>query len=71
MRAFVDRFEGDQAVLLLGDDEEVRIAVPINWLPQGVSERMVLKVDFTIDDIATREAKAKVKALYDDLGGSA
>ncbi len=70
MRAFVDRFEGDQVVLLLGDDEEVRIAVPIHWAPQGVREGMVLKVDFTIDENATREAKAKVKALYDDLGGS-
>jgi len=57
-------------VLLLGDDEEFRIAVPIHWLPQGASEGMVLKVDFTIDENATCEAKAKVNTLYDDLGGS-
>ena len=67
MRVFVDRFEEDQAVLLLGENEEVKIALPMRWLPHGTNEGVILRIDLTIDEDATRRAKAEVEVLYDGV----
>ena len=67
MRAFVDRIEGSTCVLLLGEDESVTVNVPNAWLPPGVREGMVLRIDVSIDVTATASAKASVQALLNDL----
>ncbi|MHB1001858.1 MAG: DUF3006 family protein [Armatimonadota bacterium] len=43
MRAFVDRIEGDIAVLLLGDDESVRVDITKKWLSIDVRAGNVLR----------------------------
>lgn len=68
MRAFVDKFEGKQAVLLLGENEEVQVVLPKAWLPRGIKEGTVLRLDFTTDEDATRKANTEVQALYEELG---
>jgi hypothetical protein len=68
MRAFVDQINGDQASLLLGDNEQVKVTVPVGWLPADVREGQVLKLTFVHDPEATAESKARVQALYDKLG---
>ena len=66
VRAVRDRFEGDKAVLLLGDDE-VSAAWPRLFLPGGAREGDVLWVDFSIDAAATRAAKKEAEALLRQL----
>lgn len=56
MRASVDRIEGDLAVLLLGENEEVQVVLPANWLPKGTTEGSVLRIDLSIDEGATLDA---------------
>jgi hypothetical protein len=68
MRAFIDRFEGGKAVLLLGENEEIQIVLPRAWLPKKAAEGTVLRVDFTVDEQATQTAKDEIQALYNRLG---
>lgn len=70
MKAFVDQINGDKALLLLGDDESVKVAVPLEWLPEGSREGTVLRLDFTIDPDATAQGKARIQSLLEDLGNN-
>jgi hypothetical protein len=67
LRALVDRIEDGMAVLLLGEDESVTIALPCAWLPAGVHEGVVLRCDVAIDQAATDEAKRQVHTLLKEL----
>lgn len=58
MRAYIDKIEGSQVELRLGDDEEIRLVVPKSALPTGVKEGDVLKLRFERDAAAT-EADAQ------------
>lgn len=68
MRAFVDQINGDKALLLLGDDESVKVVVPVAWLPDKVREGQVLSLTFAIDLDAATEGKARVESLLEKLG---
>ncbi|MHB1455300.1 MAG: DUF3006 domain-containing protein [Armatimonadota bacterium] len=68
MKVFIDRIEGDIAVLLLGDTGEVVANVPVFWLPKGVKEGIYLKAEFQIDMETTERACAEVQALMDSMG---
>ncbi|MDB5101700.1 MAG: hypothetical protein JWM80_6121 [Cyanobacteria bacterium RYN_339] len=57
MRAFVDKVEGKQAELRLGEDEDVVLVLPVAELPKGVKEGDVLELTFTMGD-ALKEAAA-------------
>ena len=67
MRAFVDQIQEGMATLLLGEDESVSVQVPVTWLPAGVREGIVLRVDFRIDPKATKEGKRRAQSLLDSL----
>ncbi len=58
MRAVVDRIEGEIAVLLLGD-EEVRLDLPMRYLPTGVKEGTILSLRFEVDAAATDAARER------------
>jgi hypothetical protein len=66
VRAVVDRFEGDKAVLLLGEEERAA-AWPRSALPAGAREGDVLWVELSIDAAATRAAKEEAEALLRQL----
>jgi hypothetical protein len=68
VRAFVDRIGEGTATLLLGDDESVTVHVPTAWLPKGAKEGTALRVRFEVDEQATREGKARVQGLMEELG---
>lgn len=70
IRAFVDKIEGNVAVLLLGEDESVKAEWPVSMLPNGVKEGVVLRLGFSVDEHAAMEGKAMVKKLMDDLGNN-
>lgn len=67
MRAFVDRIEEGIATLLLGEDESVRVSVPVRWLPVGIREGTCLGIDFTIDRDSTEKAHDDVQSLLDGM----
>ena len=48
--AVIDRFEGDKAVLLVGDEQD-RLVVLRNLLPKGVKEGDWLRVDVKDDRV--------------------
>jgi len=65
VKAVVDRFEGNKAVILVGDEEE-QLVVDRAQLPPGTREGHWLRVEVR-DDILTRaeideEETARVKA---------
>lgn len=63
--AYIDRFEGDIAVLLLGDDMK-KVNFPKSYLPDGVGEGDYLKIDIAYDATATEEAEREALELMKD-----
>ena len=66
MKAVIDRFEGDYAVVLFGDDE-MKVDIPRALLPADVKEGNWLKVTFETDHDTTRERKERISGLLDKL----
>ncbi|MBS4022986.1 MAG: DUF3006 domain-containing protein [Dethiobacter sp.] len=66
MKAIIDRFEGDYAVVLFGD-EEIKADIPKKLLPKGVREGSWLKVSFELDAEGTKKQEEKIKNLLDKL----
>jgi hypothetical protein len=73
MKAVVDRFEGDWAVLLAADRQQ--IVVPRKKLPEGTAEGHHLQVilqdgrvtQAVIDEPATEDARCRIQAKLDSL----
>lgn len=63
--AYIDRFEGDLAVLLLGDDLK-KINFPSKYLPQDLHEGDYIKITISYDEQKTSEAEAEALALLND-----
>ena len=70
IRAFVDQINDGIATLLLGDDESVRITIPVALLPEGVREGQVLKLAVSVDLESTKQAKKRTQELLDKLGNN-
>ena len=66
MKAVIDRFEGQLAVLLVGD-ENTKFNIPINLLPAGCKEGDVLSISIERDPEATIQAKERVSGLMEKL----
>lgn len=66
IKAVIDRFEGNKAVLLVGD-EEVQVVWPRQFLASGVQEGDILQIDLQIDQIATEAAKAEAESLLQQV----
>ncbi len=66
LRAVIDRFEGDLAVVLVGD-EEYRLDVPRRFLPPGAREGDVLVLRWEVDRRETEARRKGVVQLIDEL----
>lgn len=66
IKAVIDRFEGNKAVLLLGD-EEVQAVWPRQFLSSDAQEGDILQVDLQIDHMATKAAKAEAESLLQQV----
>ena len=53
--AYIDRFEGDLAVLLLGDALK-KVNFPREFLPAEVSEGDYIKMNISLDEDANNDA---------------
>jgi hypothetical protein len=67
MRATIDRIEGTLAVLVLRDDESVRVTLPVSLLPGGCREGDILTIGIERDSQATAEVKERVSDRIEKL----
>ncbi len=65
--AVIDRFEGESAVLLVGEDER-QVLFPVRELPEGLNEGDYLRMNIMYDVDATRNAQEEAQRLLDALG---
>ena len=63
--AYLDRFEGNLAVLLLGDEEK-KVNFPKSFLPKEVEEGEYLKIEISRDEEKTAEAEAEALKLLQE-----
>lgn len=66
MKAVIDRFEGDYAVVLFGE-EEIKADIHKKLLPAGAREGSLLNVSFELDEDGTKKQQEKIKDLLDKL----
>ncbi len=66
MKAVIDRFEGDLAVILIGE-EEIKVNIPRQLLPAGAREGSWLKISFELDPEGTQKQETKIKGLLEKL----
>ncbi len=64
MKAVIDRFEGEYAVVLVGP-EEIKVDLPRELLPEGAREGSVLDVSFELDPGGEEERRIRIR---DKLG---
>ena len=63
--AYLDRFEGNLAVLLIGDEEK-KVNFPKEFLPSEVEEGEYLKLEISRDEAKTAEAEAEALSLLQE-----
>ncbi len=63
--AYIDRYEGNMAVLLLGEDMK-KVNFPREYLPAEVGEGDYIKIDITLDKEANEQAEADALELLRD-----
>jgi hypothetical protein len=66
MKAVIDRFEGNVAVLLVGDNE-VKVDLPKALLPKGSKEGSWLKLTIELDQAGTAKQEEKIQGMLDKL----
>ncbi len=66
--ATIDRFEGDLAVLLVGD-EETAVNIHRSDLPPEAKQDDILQLEVTIDYKATERRRADVREKIERLKG--
>lgn len=66
IQAVIDRFEGNKAILLVGD-EEAQVVWPRHILPSEVEEGDILRIDLQVDSEATAAAKAEAESLLQQI----
>lgn len=66
IKAVIDRFEGERAILLTGE-EEIAMSWLRSWLPEDIREGDILHITAEHDKAATQQAKADAEALLKEL----
>ena len=66
MKAVIDRFEGEYAVLLVGE-EESKVDLPLKLLPKGAIEGSVLDLNLSLDHTGGKARKERVRKKLDRL----
>ena len=63
--AYIDRYEGNLAVLLLGDDMK-KVNFPKEFLPADADEGDYITIDIALDKEANEQAEAEALELLKD-----
>lgn len=67
MKATLDRIEGSKAVLLIRDEERIKVDLPIELLPAGSKEGDILDITIQRDEKATGDARIRTSDLIERL----
>ena len=69
-RVYLDRIEGDRAVLLLGAEGREILTVPARLLPEGTCEGAALDLSLAPapDDSTREEIGAALESLFSETG---
>jgi hypothetical protein len=67
IRVFIDRIEGDLAVIILSDDTGVKFNLPVKYLPKDAAEGGHLRLSFTLDKESRDTEKQKIDGLLKKL----
>jgi Protein of unknown function (DUF3006) len=67
MKVVIDRIEGDLAVMLISDNEEISLDIPINYLPLGAKAGDYFDLTFTPDPQSRIAAQQRTKELLKEL----
>lgn len=67
LRSYARRIEGSIAVLLMRDEERIKINIPLILLPSGSKEGDILDITITRDVQETEAAKERISALLEKL----
>ena len=62
-RAFVDRIEGDKAILLVGEKEQHRVILPVECLPDDAREGAILTINLEYEPELTAKAFDEAQGL--------
>lgn len=66
-KVFLDRIEGETAVLLDMHDRRTRIHLPVRFLPEGASESTIFDLTLVPDEDTTRKMAAEIVHLMESL----
>jgi hypothetical protein len=66
-KATLDRIEEGIAILLVRDDEKIKINIPLFLLPEGSKEGDILDINIARDVHETEAAKERVSSLLEKL----
>jgi hypothetical protein len=66
-RVIIDRIEGELAVLVLYEDDQVKFNMPLRLLPEGARDGDHLLMTFTEDKASRESEKRRIGNLLDEL----
>ncbi len=66
-KATIDKVEGDLAVLLLRDDESIRLEIPVSLMPPESKEGDIVDIQIEKDETTTQETRERVSSLIEKL----
>ena len=66
LKAVIDRFEGNYAIVLVGD-KEIKLDVLRELLPDGAKEGTWLKISFEINSEGEIEQREKISNLLEKI----
>jgi Protein of unknown function (DUF3006) len=67
LRVFIDRIEGELAVIVLSDDDSVKFNLPVKYLPEDATEGAHLRLSLTVDNESREYEKQKIDGLLKKL----
>lgn len=66
LKVFIDRIEGDLAVIVLYDDDRIKFNIPVKYLPEGARGGDYFTLTFAIDRKGRDEELALIEELLKD-----
>ena len=66
MKAVIDRFEGDYAIVLFGEDE-IKVDMPKILLPEGAKEGSWLNINFELDVEGEMKQRERIESKLERL----
>jgi len=67
IRGVIDRFEGDFAVIIAGEEGDERLEIPKSVLPLDSREGSIVELKIKVKKNKDKEAREKVKGMIEKL----